>query len=219
MRNIENGLATDAPRADASAADAAEAAAFDTAARRYRALGEPTRLRMLQLLADRALTVTDLAVALEVSLPTASRHLALLAAAHLVERRRRGVYVMCRLTSAGTAALDDAAGVTLATRGPPVPRVVAGLMYEDPGNVRLYLHLGAALLRWGGRHRSEWDARMIRDFGDAIRPQLDVLRTAALRIARGESLEGLPVPPEVLVEDFGGVALVAGDALPAAFDT
>jgi DNA-binding transcriptional ArsR family regulator len=52
--------------------------------RLYRALGDSSRMRILRLLADRDLYLTEIATALEVSKPTAKHHLALLRAAGLV---------------------------------------------------------------------------------------------------------------------------------------
>jgi DNA-binding transcriptional ArsR family regulator len=52
--------------------------------RLYRALGDSSRMRILRLLADRDLYLTEIATALDVSKPTAKHHLALLRAAGLV---------------------------------------------------------------------------------------------------------------------------------------
>lgn len=52
--------------------------------RLYRALGDPTRMRVLRLLADRDWYLTELAQQLELSKPTMKHHLAMLRAAGLV---------------------------------------------------------------------------------------------------------------------------------------
>ena len=52
--------------------------------RLYRALGDPTRMRILKLLSDRDWYLTELATQLELSKPTMKHHLALLRAAGLV---------------------------------------------------------------------------------------------------------------------------------------
>ena len=68
-----------------------------------RAAGEPTRLRVLALLAREELAVLELGRVLEQSQPRVSRHLKLLAAAGLVERFPDGAWVFYRLVAAGPA--------------------------------------------------------------------------------------------------------------------
>ena len=60
---------------------------FDTALSALEAAGESTRLRLLALLAEAELTVTELVTVLGQSQPRVSRHLKLLVEAGLVERR------------------------------------------------------------------------------------------------------------------------------------
>ncbi|WP_411289278.1 ArsR/SmtB family transcription factor [Phenylobacterium sp.] len=68
-----------------------------------RAAGEPTRLRILALLAREELAVLELGRVLDQSQPRVSRHLKLLAEAGLVERFPDGAWVFYRLTGAGQA--------------------------------------------------------------------------------------------------------------------
>jgi ArsR family transcriptional regulator len=68
-----------------------------------RAAGEPTRLRILALLAREELAVLELCRVLDQSQPRVSRHLKLLAEAGLVERFPDGAWVFYRLTGAGRA--------------------------------------------------------------------------------------------------------------------
>jgi SAM-dependent methyltransferase/DNA-binding transcriptional ArsR family regulator len=68
-----------------------------------RAAGEPTRLRILALLAREELAVLELCGVLDQSQPRVSRHLKLLAEAGLVERFPDGAWVFYRLTGAGQA--------------------------------------------------------------------------------------------------------------------
>ena len=68
-----------------------------------RAAGEPTRLRILALLAHEELAVLELCRVLGQSQPRVSRHLKLLAEAGLVERFPDGAWVFYRLQSAGEA--------------------------------------------------------------------------------------------------------------------
>src|SRR5579885_2687384 len=68
------------------------------------AAGEATRLRLLALLAEAELTVSELVAILGQSQPRISRHLKLLAEARLVERHREGAWVFFRLAQTGAAA-------------------------------------------------------------------------------------------------------------------
>ncbi|HLW93239.1 MAG TPA: metalloregulator ArsR/SmtB family transcription factor [Roseiarcus sp.] len=71
------------------------------------AAGEVTRLRLLCLLAEAELTVSELVAILGQSQPRVSRHLKLLTEAGLAERRREGAWAFFRLSEGG-------AGVALA---------------------------------------------------------------------------------------------------------
>ncbi len=73
------------------------------------ALGEPTRLRLVALLAEAELTVTELTTILGQSQPRVSRHLKLLVDANLVERHREGAWAFFRLRDAYSARLAGAA--------------------------------------------------------------------------------------------------------------
>src|SRR5579859_4324830 len=68
-----------------------------------RAAGEPSRLRILALLAREELAVLELCRVLDQSQPRVSRHLKLLADAGLVERFPDGAWVFYRLTHGGAA--------------------------------------------------------------------------------------------------------------------
>lgn len=66
-------------------------------ARLFKALGDETRVRIVALLAHGELCVCHVEQALGIAQPTASRHLALLRAAGVVEARRVGSWVHYRL--------------------------------------------------------------------------------------------------------------------------
>lgn len=66
-----------------------------------RAAGEPTRLRILALLAREELSVLELCTILDQSQPRVSRHLKLLAEAGVVERFPDGAWVFYRLSAHG----------------------------------------------------------------------------------------------------------------------
>jgi ubiquinone/menaquinone biosynthesis C-methylase UbiE/DNA-binding transcriptional ArsR family regulator len=78
-----------------------------------RAAGEPTRLRILALLAREELAVLEICKVLDQSQPRVSRHLKLLAEAGLVERFPDGAWVFYRLVAggAGRRVTDEALGV------------------------------------------------------------------------------------------------------------
>jgi len=67
----------------------------------YAALADATRLRILALLRDGEICVCHLHASLDVPQPTASRHLAYLRKAGLVEARREGIWMHYRLTPIG----------------------------------------------------------------------------------------------------------------------
>src|SRR5262249_30432884 len=72
--------------------------------RALKAAGEATRLRILALVAEAELTVSDLTSILRQSQPRISRHLRLLAEAGLVDRFREGSWAFFRLGERGGAA-------------------------------------------------------------------------------------------------------------------
>jgi ubiquinone/menaquinone biosynthesis C-methylase UbiE/DNA-binding transcriptional ArsR family regulator len=77
---------------------------FDALNAALKAAGEDTRLRLVALLAEAELTVSDLTDILRQSQPRISRHLKLLAEAGLVERFREGTWAFFRLSEHGGGA-------------------------------------------------------------------------------------------------------------------
>jgi ubiquinone/menaquinone biosynthesis C-methylase UbiE len=77
---------------------------FDALNSALKAAGEETRLRILALVAEAELTVSDLTDILRQSQPRISRHLRLLAEAGLVERFREGTWAFFRLAEHGNGA-------------------------------------------------------------------------------------------------------------------
>jgi len=63
----------------------------------FKALGEPTRLRIVRLLAEQELCVCELEEIMEMSQPRISQHLKVLKHAGLVNERREGQKRMCSL--------------------------------------------------------------------------------------------------------------------------
>src|SRR3569832_1076579 len=72
----------------------------------FRALADPTRLRILALLRRMELSVGELAQVLGQSQPRVSRHIRILADAGLAARRREGSWVFLGLGPAAAARLD-----------------------------------------------------------------------------------------------------------------
>src|SRR5271169_1204410 len=77
---------------------------FDALNAALKAAGEETRLRVLALLSEAELTVSDLTDILRQSQPRISRHLRLLAEAGLIERFREGTWAFFRLAEHGGGA-------------------------------------------------------------------------------------------------------------------
>jgi ubiquinone/menaquinone biosynthesis C-methylase UbiE/DNA-binding transcriptional ArsR family regulator len=95
--------------------------AFTTLNAALKAAGEGTRLRILALLAEAELTVSDLTEILRQSQPRISRHLKLLSEAGLVERFREGSWAFFRLAEQGAG--SDVIRALLARLSPDDPTV------------------------------------------------------------------------------------------------
>ncbi len=77
-------------------------------ARRFRGIGEPMRIRLLDRLRDEEeATVSDLADALGASQQNVSKHLTVLADAGILARRKEGTYVYYRIADPGVFALCE----------------------------------------------------------------------------------------------------------------
>ena len=80
-------------------------------ARRFRVLGEPMRIRLLDRLRDGEATVGELSDALEASQQNISKHLAVLSDAGVLGRRKDGNHVYYRIVDEGVFALcEDVCG-------------------------------------------------------------------------------------------------------------
>lgn len=71
--------------------------ALELIAQRFRALGDPTRLALLQALFESERTVQDLCAVTGASQANTSKHLALLLEQGLVARRRDGLFTRYRI--------------------------------------------------------------------------------------------------------------------------
>jgi len=132
-----------------------------------KAAGEETRLRILALLAEAELTVSDLTDILRQSQPRISRHLKLLAEAGLVARFREGAWAFFRLAEHGPAALA-------------VRDLIARLDGRDPVVARDRERLGevraaraAAAQAYFKAHAAEWDRiRALHAADDAVEAEV-----------------------------------------------
>lgn len=66
-------------------------------AQRFRVLGEPMRIRLLDLLRERPMTVGELTEALDSTQQNVSKHIAVLAQAGIVGREKDGTRVRCHI--------------------------------------------------------------------------------------------------------------------------
>jgi len=116
-----------------------------------KAAGEETRLRVLALLSEAELTVSDLTDILRQSQPRISRHLRLLAEAGLVERFREGTWAFFRLAERGGGATVARA---LLERLDPTDATVA----RDRARLAAVRQARAAAAQAYFRaHAAEWD--------------------------------------------------------------
>jgi len=76
-------------------------------ARRFRAIGEPMRIRLLDQLRDGEATVSDISEALGASQQNISKHLAVLADAGILGRRKDGNRVYYRIVDEGVLTLCE----------------------------------------------------------------------------------------------------------------
>ena len=70
---------------------------LDTLARQHKALGDPSRLRIVRLLKEKSLCVCEIEEALELPQYAVSRHLGVLRQAGLVQGWREGTWMHYRL--------------------------------------------------------------------------------------------------------------------------
>jgi ubiquinone/menaquinone biosynthesis C-methylase UbiE/DNA-binding transcriptional ArsR family regulator len=124
---------------------------FDALNVALKAAGEETRLRVLALLTEAELTVSDLTDILRQSQPRISRHLRLLAEAGLVERFREGTWAFFRLAEQGGGATVARA---LLERLDPADAVIA----RDRERLTAVRKARAAAAQAYFRaHAAEWD--------------------------------------------------------------
>jgi ubiquinone/menaquinone biosynthesis C-methylase UbiE len=116
-----------------------------------KAAAEATRLRLLMLISEAELTVSDLTAILRQSQPRLSRHLRLLAEAGLVQRHREGSWAFFALGESGSGA--DIARDLIARLDPNDPVIARDR--ERLAAVRAAR--AAAAQNYFRRHAAEWD--------------------------------------------------------------
>lgn len=84
------------------------AAVFERAAEVFALLGTPVRLRILALLCDREMNVSQLRDALGGAQPSVSQNLATLYRSGVLARQRRGTHVFYRVNASHSLLLCDA---------------------------------------------------------------------------------------------------------------
>ena len=95
-------------------------------ARRFRALGDPLRVRILDLLRDQELSVTVLAERLAAGQQNVSKHLAVLVDTGMLARRKDGNHVYYRIADEGVFALCEQVCGSLQAQLASLNALVAG---------------------------------------------------------------------------------------------
>ena len=90
--------------------------ALEMVARRFKALGQPVRLRLIQALLDGEMTVQDLCEQTETGQANASKHLGTLATEGILARRKEGLFTFYRVADPMVFKLCDLVCASLADR-------------------------------------------------------------------------------------------------------
>lgn len=124
----------------------------------FRALGDPTRLRIARLLGTMELAVGELAQVLGQSQPRVSRHVGILCDAGLAERRREGSWVFLRQTEgAAHSPLIDAVQRLLALAETTEPDFAALCEADRRKLAAIRESREAAAEHYFARHAGDWD--------------------------------------------------------------
>jgi ubiquinone/menaquinone biosynthesis C-methylase UbiE len=120
----------------------------------FRALADPTRLRVVSLLREMELAIGELALVLDQSQPRVSRHVRILAEAGVIERHREGSWVFLRVPRSGPVA-----SLIATIHHWPYAAAEAEQIAQDAARlvaVRADREIAAA--RYFAEHAEEWDA-------------------------------------------------------------
>lgn len=120
----------------------------------FRALADPTRLRVVILLREMELAIGELALVLDQSQPRVSRHVRILAEAGVIERHREGSWVFLRVTRK-----EPIAGMIAAIHNWPNGAEEAAQIADDAARlVAVRADREQAAARYFAEHAAEWDA-------------------------------------------------------------
>lgn len=120
----------------------------------FRAMGDPTRLRIVQLLREMELAVGEIAVVVGQSQPRVSRHIRILVDSGLVDRRREGSWVFLTLRRDET---ERALGALLDV----VPRAPSEALWVEADLARLAAvraERSRSAEDYFATHAEQWDA-------------------------------------------------------------
>ncbi|PZQ22002.1 MAG: ArsR family transcriptional regulator [Sphingopyxis macrogoltabida] len=120
----------------------------------FRALADPTRLRVVALLREMELAIGELAIVLEQSQPRVSRHVRILVEAGIIERRREGSWVFLRVAQGG--AVGDI--IRQAESWPFSAREALVIAHDARRLTAIRAERAAAAERYFADHAAEWDA-------------------------------------------------------------
>lgn len=124
-----------------------------------RALADPTRLRIMRLLAHMELAVGELAQVLDQSQPRVSRHIRILCEAALTERRKEGSWVFLKsaVGDASAPPLASAAAQLLTIAERDDPDFAAQCAADRDALTTTRAAREAAAAAYFARHAAEWD--------------------------------------------------------------
>src|SRR5690606_15134364 len=120
----------------------------------FRALADPTRLRIVALLREMELAIGELALVLEQSQPRVSRHVRILVDAGIIERRREGSWVFLRIVAQGPVSNM----IARAEEWPFSPREALVVAHDARRLAAVRADRVAAAERYFAEHAAEWDA-------------------------------------------------------------
>ncbi len=153
------------------------------------ALGDPTRLRIMRLLAHMELAVGELALVLGQSQPRVSRHVRILCDAGLAERHREGAWVFLRsaIRENGAPPLGAAAARLLSV-GERDDAAFAARCAEDRRHLTaIRASRQEAAESYFSRHATDWDT--LRSLHAADEPVEAALRSVLGQASLGELLD------------------------------
>ncbi|ANY21378.1 putative methyltransferase YcgJ [Tsuneonella dongtanensis] len=147
-----------------------------------RALGDPTRLRIMRLIGAMELAVGELAHVLAQSQPRVSRHVAILADAGLAERRREGSWVFLRQSTAAGEQVARAVARLLAV-AEDEDAAFARVCADDRRQLAAIRDAReASAAEFFARHAGEWDRLR------ALLAPADAVEAALVSALAGEPL-------------------------------